>query len=87
MTLSCDPAFVVSTGQVPLAGEDRLHHRLQRLPLVSDHGYRDPLLLQVGGVAPECAHSRAGAFKPPRRSGKFPMTYHKTQRLLSPSKD
>lgn len=59
-TLPCDAAFVVSTGQVPLAGEDRLHHRLQRLPRVSDHGDRDPLHLQVGGVAPEHAHRVIG---------------------------
>lgn len=75
MSLTCDPAFVVSTGQVPLAGEDRLHRRLQRLPRVSDHGYRDPLHLQVGGVAPPERRQTSG------KSGKFPMTYHKNPAL------
>lgn len=47
-TLACDRAFVVSSGQISLASEDRLHRWLQRLPRVPDHGYRDPLHLQVG---------------------------------------
>ena len=36
-----------SSGQVFLASEDRLHHRPQCFPHISDHSYCDPLHLQV----------------------------------------
>lgn len=43
------PPPLFSSGQVFLAGEDRLHHRPQRFPRLSDHGHRHPLHVKVLG--------------------------------------
>lgn len=52
----------VSSGQLPLAREDWLHGGLQRLPRVSDHGYRDPLHFQVGRITTKHTYSPTGVW-------------------------